>query len=157
MVPLGPFGAPEAGPPVAPEAGPPVAPEAVGPGGGAPLGLGLDLVDIARFGAVLARRPSASRRLFTDGERAYAATLANPVPSLAARFAAKEAVMKAMGVGLGAFAFADVEVEHQASGEPTLVLTGGAAHLAAGRDIRSWLVSLTHTEAVAAAVVIALS
>ncbi|MGA3220783.1 MAG: holo-ACP synthase [Acidimicrobiales bacterium] len=139
------------------EAGPLVAPEEGSPGGGAPLGLGLDLVDIGRFGALLARRPSASRRLFTDGERAYAATLANPVPSLAARFAAKEAVMKAMGVGLGAFAFADVEVERQASGQPTLVLTGGAAHLAARRDIRSWLVSLTHTGTVAAAVVIALS
>jgi holo-[acyl-carrier protein] synthase len=110
-----------------------------------------------RFGAVLSRRPSASRRLFTDGERAYAATLANPVPSLAARFAAKEAVMKALGVGLGAFPFAEVEIERQPSGEPTLVLAGRAAQLAAERDVRSWLVSLTHTGTAAAAVVIALS
>jgi holo-[acyl-carrier protein] synthase len=110
-----------------------------------------------RFGAVLSRRPSASLRLFTDGERAYAATLANPVPSLAARFAAKEAVMKALGVGLGAFAFADVEVERRPSGEPTLLLFGRAAQLAAERDVRSWLVSLSHTGTTAAAVVIALS
>ncbi len=127
------------------------------PIGGAPVGLGLDLVDIARFGAVLARRPSASERLFTEGERAYAATLANPVPSLAARFAAKEAVMKALGVGLGAFAFAEVEVERRPSGEPALVLTGGAARLAAAQDVKSWLVSLTHTGSAAAAVVIALA
>ena len=137
--------------------GPFVASEDGGPGGGGPVGLGLDLVDIARFGAVLARRPSASRRLFTDGERAYAATLANPVPSLAARFAAKEAVMKALGVGLGAFAFVDVEIERQPSGEPVLVLAGRAAQLASERHVRSWLVSLTHTDTAAAAVVVALS
>ena len=132
-------------------------PVAGGPVRGAPVALGLDLVDIARFGAVLARRPSASQRLFTEGERAYAATLANPVPSLAARFAAKEAVMKALGVGLGAFAFADVEVERRASGEPALVLTGRAARLAAAQDVKSWLISLTHTDSAAAAVVIALA
>lgn len=128
-----------------------------GPAVGAPVGLGLDLVDIVRFGAFLSRRPSASRRLFTEGERAYAATLANPVPSLAARFAAKEAVMKALGVGLGAFAFAEVEIERQPSGAPALVLAGRAAQLAAEQDVRSWLVSLTHTDTAAAAVVIALS
>lgn len=140
-------------------------PDEAGPGGGAPVGsrrgapvgLGLDLVDVVRFGAVLSRRPSASRRLFTDGERAYAATLANPVPSLAARFAAKEAVMKALGVGLGAFAFADVEVRRRPSGQPTLALAGRAADLAAERAIQSWLVSLTHTDTAAGAVVIALS
>jgi holo-[acyl-carrier protein] synthase len=134
-----------------------VAPDENGPGGGAPVGLGLDLVDVTRFGALLGRRPSASGRLFTDGERAYAATLANPVPSLAARFAAKEAVMKALGVGLGAFCFADVEVQRRPSGEPVLVLTGQAARLAADQDVRSWLISLTHTDTAAAAVVIALS
>ena len=128
------------------------------PGGrGVPIGLGLDLVDIARFGGVLSRRPSAAGRLFTDGERAYAATLANPVPSLAARFAAKEAVMKALGVGLGAFAFNEVEILRQPSGQPVLALAGGAAALAADRAVTSWLVSLTHTDTAAAAVVIALS
>jgi len=124
--------------------------------GAAVLGLGLDLVDIPRFAAVLARRPSISERLFSPGERAYAATLANPVPSLAARFAAKEAVMKAMGVGLGAFAFVDVEVRRRATGEPNLELRGAAARLAAERSVRQWLVSLTHTDALAAAVVLAL-
>jgi holo-[acyl-carrier protein] synthase len=124
---------------------------------GAALGLGLDLVDIPRFAAVLARRPAMWERLFTAGERAYAESLADPVPSLAARFAAKEAVMKAMGVGLGAFAFGEVEVQRQPSGEPRLVLTGRAAELAVERAVRQWLVSLTHTSTAAAAVVVALS
>ena len=149
-------GAPVPGAPV-PGAPGPSTPAAGAQVAGAPVGLGLDLVDIARFGAVLARRPTASHRLFTEGERAYAATLANPVPSLAARFAAKEAVMKALGVGLGAFAFSDVEVERRPSGEPALVLTGQAARLAAKQDVKSWLISLTHTGTAAAAVVIALA
>jgi holo-[acyl-carrier protein] synthase len=122
----------------------------------ASIGLGLDLVDIARFAAVLDRRPSISERLFTAGERAYALSLANPVPSLAARFAAKEAVMKALGVGLGAFAFNEVEVQRQPSGEPRLLLTGRAAELSAERGVRQWLISLTHTSTAAAAVALAL-
>ena len=122
-----------------------------------PLGVGLDLVDVARFATVLARRPSLADRLFTPAERAYAGTLANPVPSLAARFAAKEAVMKALGVGLGAFAFAEVEVRREPGGEPHLVLCGRAAQLASERSVTSWLVSLTHTSTAAAAVVLALS
>jgi len=127
-----------------------------GPETGAPLGIGLDLVDIERFARSLARRPSLSQRLFTSAERSYAASLANPVPSLAARFAAKEAVMKALGVGLGAFAFVEVEVERRPGGEPHLVLRGRAAELASERAVGSWLVSLTHTSKAAAAVVLAL-
>lgn len=122
-----------------------------------PVGLGIDLVDVARFASVLLRRPSIAERLFTTGERSYAATLANPGPSLAVRFAAKEAVMKALGVGLGAFAFADLEVQREPSGEPRLVLTGRAAELASQRSVRTWLVSLTHTSTTAAAVVVALA
>lgn len=123
---------------------------------GGAVGLGLDLVDVTRFGAVIARRPSICERIFTVGERAYAGTLADPVPSLAARFAAKEAVMKAMGVGLGAFPFADVEVQRQPSGEPRLVLSGRAFELSVERSVRRWLISLTHTSTAAAAVVLAL-
>ncbi len=122
-----------------------------------PVGLGIDLVDVARFASVLLRRPSMAERLFTRGERAYAATLANPVPSLAVRFAAKEAVMKALGVGIGAFAFADLDVQREPSGQPRLVLSGRAAELASQRSVRSWLVSLTHTSTSAAAVVVALA
>jgi holo-[acyl-carrier protein] synthase len=95
-------------------------------------------------------------KLFSARELAYARSLANPAPSLAARFAAKEAVMKALGVGLGAFAFSDVEVDRQLSGEPRLVVRGRAAELAAQRGAARWLVSLTHTSSAAAAVVVAL-
>jgi holo-[acyl-carrier protein] synthase len=121
------------------------------------VGLGIDLVDVARFADVLARRPKLAERLFTVEERAYAGVFANPAPSLAARFAAKEAVMKALGVGLGAFAFSDVEVQRQPSGSPDLVLSGRAARLASERQVRAWMVSLTHTSSAAAAVVLALA
>ncbi len=127
------------------------------PTAGAPLGMGVDLVDMERFRQVLQRRPSVRERLFTPGEQEYAGSLADPVPSLAARFAAKEAVMKALGVGLGRFAFQEVEVRRLPSGQPELVLSGAAVRLAKERAVGSWLVSLTHTATAAAAVVLALS
>ena len=119
------------------------------------LGLGIDTVDVGRFRAVLARRPHIASRLFTTGELAYAGRAADPAPRLAARFAAKEAAMKALGVGLGAFSFHDVEVTRAASGEPSLALTGSASRLAAARGVGTWWLSLTHTELVAQAVVVA--
>jgi holo-[acyl-carrier protein] synthase len=119
------------------------------------LGLGIDTVDVARFRAVLARRPSVAGRLFTVDELAYAGRSPDPAPRLAARFAVKEAVMKALGVGLGAFAFHDVEVARAESGEPSLVVTGAAARLATQRGVGKWWVSLTHTDLVAQAVVVA--
>ncbi len=113
-------------------------------------------MDVGRFRTVLARRPALAQRLFTDGERAYAARHADPAPSLAARFAAKEAAMKALGVGLGAFAFRDVEVLRQAGGSPVLHVRGAAAALAAQQGVGKFLVSLTHTSLLAEAVVAAL-
>jgi holo-[acyl-carrier protein] synthase len=121
------------------------------------LGLGIDAVDIDRFSAVLARRPAMAERLFSPAERDWAARLINPSPSLAARFAAKEAVMKALGVGLGAFAFNEVEVVRRPSGQPELALRGRAAALAAHRGVGRWQVSMTHTDTQACAVVAALS
>jgi holo-[acyl-carrier protein] synthase len=121
------------------------------------LGLGLDSVDIPRFATLLGRRATLRSRLFTDHERAYADGLANPVPSLAARFAAKEAVMKSLGVGLGALDWWDVEVRRRQSGEPELTITGRAAVLAARRGVGAWQVSLTHTDSVASAIVAALA
>jgi holo-[acyl-carrier protein] synthase len=120
------------------------------------IGLGIDAVDISRFRTVLARRPAMAERLFTTGERAYAARLVDPAPSLAARFAAKEAVMKALGVGIGAFRFTDVEVVRLASGQPALHVHGAAADLASRQGVGNWLVSLTHTSFLAEAVVAAL-
>src|SRR5215469_1736122 len=94
------------------------------------IGLGVDVVDIDRFREALARTPGIAARLFTDAEQAYAARHADPAPRLAARFAAKEATMKAMQVGLGAFSFHEVEVVPLESQAPSLVVRGRAADLA---------------------------
>ena len=120
------------------------------------IGLGIDAIDIGRFRAVLARRPALAARLFTDDERAYAHRRADPAPSLAARFAAKEAAMKALGVGLGAFGWKDVEVVTSLAGRPSLSVRGAAAALADDQGVEKWQVSLTHTESFAQAVVAAL-
>lgn len=119
-------------------------------------GIGIDAVEVERFRRLLERRPSVADRLFTAGERAAGARRPDPVPRLAARFAAKEAVMKALGVGLGAFPFRDVEVVSSPSGAPSLVLRGAAERLAAGRGVREWRLSLTHTGLMAEAVAVAL-
>ncbi|MFM7061580.1 MAG: holo-ACP synthase [Actinomycetes bacterium] len=120
------------------------------------VGLGTDLVEIGRFRAVLDRRPRIADRVFEARERAALAGRRDPVPGLAARFAAKEAVMKALGVGLGAFALAQVEVERGADGAPTLRLHGRAAALAADRGVREWRLSLSHSDTTAMAVALAL-
>ncbi len=121
------------------------------------VGVGLDSVDVPRFARILARRPKLATRLFTDHERSYADGLANPTPSLAARFAVKEATMKALGVGLGAFGWDDVEVERLPGGAPLLVVRGRAAELAATQGVGRWHVSITHTDTTASAVVVAVS
>jgi holo-[acyl-carrier protein] synthase len=118
-------------------------------------GIGVDAVDIERFRLALARTPSMRERLFTAEELAYVAPKADPVRSLAAGFAARESVMKALGVGLGAFGFHDVWVSRAASGEPSLRVTGRAAELAADRGIGVWHLSITHTDLVAIAYVVA--
>ncbi len=120
------------------------------------VGVGLDAVDLDRFRQLLDRRRTFADRVFTAEERAVAGRRADPVPALAARFAAKEAVMKALGVGLGAFRFAEVSVGRLDSGAPTLTLRDGAARVAADRGVTGWRVSLTHTDSVAQAVALAL-
>lgn len=119
------------------------------------VGIGIDAVDLDRFRGMLARRPRLATRLFTEGERAYAARATDPTPRLATRFAAKEATMKALGVGLGAFPFADVEVVRSGLDAPFLVLSGAAAALAARAGVTRWHLSLTHTDLVAMASVVA--
>jgi holo-[acyl-carrier protein] synthase len=119
------------------------------------LWIGTDVVDLDRFRLALRRTPSMVERVFTEGERAYALRKRDPTERLAARFAVKEATMKALGVGLGAFKFYDVEVVKARSGEPSLSLSGRAAALAEARGITSWKVSITHSDLIAMAVVIA--
>ncbi|HLW45397.1 MAG TPA: holo-ACP synthase [Acidimicrobiales bacterium] len=115
-------------------------------------GVGVDAVDVARFGAALSRRPAIATRLFTDGERRDGA---GDAQRLAVRFAAKEATMKALGRGIGSFGWRDVEVVRLESGEPTLRLSGAATTLASSRGVSRWHVSLTHTATVAIAMVVA--
>lgn len=119
-------------------------------------GIGVDAVDVARFRAALERTPSMRERLFTQEEISLAIERGNDAATLAARFAVREATMKALGVGLGAFDFHDVSVRRVASGAPELVVSGRAASLATDRGVNGWQLSLSHTDSVAIAVVAAL-
>jgi holo-[acyl-carrier protein] synthase len=127
---------------------------------GAVVGIGVDAVDVVRFRGILARRPGFAARFFTDTEQADARRAPDPAESLAARFAAKAAVMKALGTGLGGFALTEVEV-HRGSGSgatagaPSLVLHGSAAALAARCQVGRFHLSLTHTTELALAFVVA--
>ena len=118
-------------------------------------GVGVDVVEVERFRRSLARTPGMRERLFTATELAYVEPKVDPVPSLAARFAAREAVMKALGLGLGAFGFHDVWVEVEASGAPRLEVTGRARELAVDRGVVGWHLSLSHDGPVAVAMVVA--
>ena len=119
------------------------------------VGIGVDAVDVERFTRVLERTPRMRERLFTAEELAYADTLADPMPSLAARFAVREAVMKALGVGLGAFEFHDVSISRSESGQPRILQSGRAAELSDRRGVERWQVSMSHTDQLAVAYVIA--
>ena len=120
------------------------------------LGTGLDLVSNSRFQKFVERRGARGlHRLFTEGELAYCLTHADPTPSLAARFAAKEAFFKALGTGMGSGGdWRDVEVIRLASGRPRLMLHGRAAAAAHDLQVRTIHLSLSHTDQTAAAFVV---
>lgn len=118
------------------------------------VGVGIDLVDVDRLRAALQRRSGLRTRLFTESEWAYAHRHRDPHPHLAARFAAKEATMKALGVGMSSIRFDEVEV-HREHGAPSLRLDGAALEVADRRGVGCWHVSLTHTSALAQALVVA--
>jgi holo-[acyl-carrier protein] synthase len=130
------------------------------------LRVGLDVVELERFQVVLERRPRLVERIFTEKERAYALKARGAqqagrlsrtaVARLGARFAAKEATLKTLGVGLGKCRLADIEVTKKPSGAPGIVLHGAAALLAEKAGIEDLEVSMTHGHLVAAAVVTAL-
>jgi len=120
------------------------------------IGIGVDLCEVDRMRAALARTPSLRTRVFTDDEQRYCERRPDPSERFAARFAAKEAVLKAMGVGVGACAWREIEVVRSEGGAPSLRLLGGARSLADERGIDRWLLTLTHTHRVAEAVAVAL-
>lgn len=121
------------------------------------IGIGTDLVDIDRFRTTLERTPGMRTRLFCDAELAYADQSGDPARPLAARFAAKEAALKSLASGLGAMRFTEIEVVRHDDGHPELVLHGAAAEYAAGKGAHRFLVTLSHTDALAQAVVVALA
>ncbi len=121
------------------------------------IGVGTDLVDLDRFRRVLGRTPTIVDRLFTEGEQAYARQRRDPTEPLGARFAAKEAVLKALGLGLGSVAFREIEVVRAESGAPSVLLHGGAADVAFARGVGHWMVSLSHTSHLAQAVALAVT
>jgi holo-[acyl-carrier protein] synthase len=120
------------------------------------IGIGVDLCEVERMRAALERTPRLRTRVFTDQEQAYCDPRTEPVERYAVRWAAKEAVLKAMGLGVGACKWTEIEVERADSGAPSVVLHGGARRLAEERGIASWLLTLTHTRQTAEAIAVAL-
>ncbi|GAA2744637.1 MULTISPECIES: holo-ACP synthase [Kitasatospora] len=118
------------------------------------IGVGIDVAEIERFGASLERTPELAARLFTPGELVLPSGQRRGVASLAARFAAKEALAKALGAPVGLH-WTDAEVCVEDSGRPVLRVTGTVAARAAELGVKSWHVSLSHDAGVASAVVIA--
>ncbi len=116
------------------------------------VGVGVDVVDVARFARVLARRPRIVERLFTPGEQRDGR---GRPERLAARFAAKEAVMKSLGVGVGSVPWTTIETVKDPSGEPHVALHGPAEGLAARRGAARFSLSLTHSDLSAIALVVA--
>lgn len=119
-------------------------------------GLGVDIVEIERMRAALERRPRLKERLFSAEERAYCEKRSKPEVHYALRFAAKEAVLKALGTGFRGMRFTDIEVVREASGRPVPRLSGRAAEVAEEAGVVEMHLSLsfTHSTAVASAVAI---
>lgn len=120
------------------------------------LGTGIDIIEVARVAASVERFGERFlKRIMLPGEIAYCQSHKNPGPYIAARFAAKEAISKAFGTGIGAqLGWHDMEVRHKESGEPCVLLHGGAAKLLQERGGRGILISLSHTDNYAAALAI---
>jgi holo-[acyl-carrier protein] synthase len=119
-------------------------------------GLGVDIVEIDRMREALRRHPRIRERLFSEEERAYCDARNKPEIHYAMRFAAKEAVLKALGTGFSGMTFRDVEVVRDERGRPVPRLSGRAAEVAEAAGVVEMHLSLsfTHANAVASAVAI---
>ena len=120
------------------------------------IGIGVDLVECARIQRSLDRfGEKFLHRVFTDGEIDYSMSMKFPARHLAARFAAKEAVSKAFGTGIGkSMGWRDIDVRKKPSGEPFLILSGRADQLAKEHNVASALITLSHTDHHAMAVIV---
>jgi holo-[acyl-carrier protein] synthase len=112
------------------------------------VGVGIDVVDVDRFGQVLERTPALRERLFTESERSLG------LASLAARFAAKEALAKSLGAPVG-MRWLDAAVVQDGKGQPSLQVSGTVAARAEDLGVASFHLSLSHDAGIASAVVIA--
>jgi holo-[acyl-carrier protein] synthase len=123
------------------------------------VGVGIDLVEVDRIQALLEKNGDRfKQRVYTAGEIAYCDSCAESAMHYAARFAAKEAVAKALGTGFAeGVSWADIEVLRGGSGAPTVALHGGAARVAAQAGVTRVLLSLTHTRTTAGASALLLS
>ncbi len=120
------------------------------------LGIGVDLVETARIQHSLERFGERFlHRVFTQGEIDYCQSMKFPERHFAARFAAKEAASRAFGTGVGkAMGWRDIDVHREASGQPYVVLEGGAKQLAAERGVSAVWLSLSHTDHHAVAMIV---
>src|SRR5436305_8549994 len=112
------------------------------------LGIGVDMVEVERIQHSLDRFGERfMKRVFTEGEIAYSQSMKFPARHFAARFAAKEALSKAFGTGIGkSMGWRDLDVQKKESGEPFVVLSGGAKEMADQRGVSDVWISLSHTE-----------
>jgi holo-[acyl-carrier protein] synthase len=112
------------------------------------IGIGIDLVDCNRIQNSIERFGDRFlKRVFTAGEIAYSNSMKFPARHFAARFAAKEALSKAFGTGIGkSMGWRDLDVQKKESGEPFVVLSGGAEKMANAREVERIWISLSHTE-----------
>lgn len=120
------------------------------------VGVGVDLVSVDRMRTALYRTPRLRYRLFSPAERDYCDQRNDPVERYAVRFAAKEAVMKAMGLGLWRFPLREIEVVRAESGEPSVTLHAKALACARERGIGGWRLTLAHSDSSAQAIAVAL-
>lgn len=118
------------------------------------IGVGIDVAEIDRFRAAMERTPTMAERLFLPSELLLPSGERRGIASLAARFAAKEALAKALGAPAGLH-WTDAEVYVEPSGQPRLRVTGTVAARAAELGVSSWHISLSHDAGVASAVVVA--
>ncbi len=121
------------------------------------IGNGVDLIEIGRVKKIMDRKPHFIERFFSEKERAYFQSKHMKAETIAANFAAKEAIAKAMGTGIRGFELKDIEVLRTSLGQPYVVLHKGALALSRDLGIEKWLVSLSHTATHAIAFVIATS
>ncbi len=120
------------------------------------VGVGVDVVEIARVARALERHPRFAERVFTKAEReASSRRGVGAAAYLAKRWAAKEAVSKALGVGFSGFAYTEIEILNQRSGAPSVSLSGELAGWAAALGVTGWHLSLSDTDELAFANVVA--